>query len=49
MKGDMKKQGVMRLLEIAGQKKERMLHEEFGAKWEEFCDGTAKRLIPFVY
>ena len=30
-------------------KEEKMLHEVFGEKWEEFCKTTAKKLIPFVY
>ena len=30
-------------------KEERMLHEEFGVEWDNFCDMTAKKLIPFVY
>ncbi len=30
-------------------KEEKMLHEEFGEKWEEYCKATAKKLIPCVY
>ena len=30
-------------------KEEKMLHEEFGEKWEEYCKRTAKKLIPCVY
>ena len=30
-------------------KEEKMLHEEFGEKWEEYCKTTAKKLIPCVY
>ena len=30
-------------------KEEKMLHEEFGEKWKEYCKTTAKKLIPFVY
>lgn len=30
-------------------KEERMLHEEFGKEWEEFCERTTKKVIPYVY
>ena len=30
-------------------KEERMLHEEFGKEWEDYCKGTTKKVIPFVY
>lgn len=30
-------------------KEERMLHEEFGIEWDNFCERTTKRLIPFIY
>ena len=30
-------------------KEERMLHEVFGEEWEEFCERTTKKVIPFVY
>jgi protein-S-isoprenylcysteine O-methyltransferase Ste14 len=30
-------------------KEEKLLHGEFGEKWEEYCKTTAKKLIPFVY
>ena len=38
---------VLMLIRIP--KEERMLQEEFGAEWENFCGRTAKKLIPFVY
>jgi len=30
-------------------KEERVLHEEFGKEWEQFCERTTKKLVPFVY
>ena len=30
-------------------KEEKVLHEEFGEKWEEYCKGTTKKVIPRVY
>ncbi|MGB7532057.1 MAG: isoprenylcysteine carboxylmethyltransferase family protein [Halobacteriota archaeon] len=30
-------------------KEERMLHEEFGKEWEEYCKRTTKKVILFVY
>jgi len=30
-------------------KEEKLLHEEFGKEWEEYCKRTAKKVIPFVY
>ena len=30
-------------------KEEKVLHEEFGKEWEEYCKRTAKKVIPFVY
>ena len=30
-------------------KEEKMLHEVFGEKWEEYCKRTTKKVIPFVY
>ena len=30
-------------------KEEKILHEEFGKEWEEFCKRTTKKVIPFVY
>jgi len=38
---------VLMLIRIP--KKERILHEEFGAEWVNFCGRVAKKLIPFVY
>jgi protein-S-isoprenylcysteine O-methyltransferase Ste14 len=38
---------VLMLIRIP--KEERMLHEEFGVEWDNFCDMTTKKLIPFVY
>lgn len=30
-------------------KEERMLHEEFGKEWEDYCRRVTKKVIPFVY
>ena len=30
-------------------KEEKMLHQEFGKEWEEFCKKTTKKIIPWVY
>ncbi|MCK4397590.1 MAG: isoprenylcysteine carboxylmethyltransferase family protein [Methanophagales archaeon] len=30
-------------------KEERMLHQEFGKEWEDYCRRTTKKVIPFVY
>ena len=30
-------------------KEEKVLHEEFGEKWGEYCKGTTKKVIPRVY
>ena len=30
-------------------KEERLLHEEFGGEWEEYCERATKKVIPFVY
>ena len=30
-------------------KEEKMLHEEFGKEWEDYCKKTTKKVIPFVY
>ncbi|NAS89131.1 hypothetical protein C4E24_05270 [ANME-1 cluster archaeon AG-394-G21] len=38
---------ILMLLRIP--KEEKVLHEEFGEKWEDYCKRTAKKLIPFVY
>ncbi len=38
---------VLMLIRIP--KEERMLHEEFGVEWDNFCGRTAKKLIPFLY
>ena len=30
-------------------KEEKMLHQEFSKEWEEYCERTTKKVIPFVY
>jgi protein-S-isoprenylcysteine O-methyltransferase Ste14 len=30
-------------------KEEKILHEEFGNEWEDYCKRTTKKVIPFVY
>jgi len=30
-------------------KEEKMLHEEFGKEWEDYCKSTTKKVIPFFY
>jgi protein-S-isoprenylcysteine O-methyltransferase Ste14 len=30
-------------------KEERVLHEEFGEEWKEYCKRATKKVIPFVY
>ena len=30
-------------------KEEKMLHQEFGEEWEDYCKRTTKKVIPFVY
>ena len=30
-------------------KEEKMLHEEFGKEWEDYCKRTTKKVVPFVY
>ena len=30
-------------------KEEKMLHQEFGKGWEEFCERTTKKIIPWIY
>jgi protein-S-isoprenylcysteine O-methyltransferase Ste14 len=37
------------LMVIRIPKEERMLHEEFGVEWEDYCTRTGKRVLPFVY
>lgn len=37
---------IIMLLRIS--KEERLLHQEFGKEWEEYC-GKTKKIIPFVY
>ncbi len=38
---------ILMLLRIP--KEERLLHEEFEGKWDNFCERTTKRLVPFIY
>ncbi len=38
---------VLMLIRIPNE--EKMLHEEFGAEWEDYCRRATKKLIPFVY
>jgi len=38
---------VLMLIRIP--KEERMLHEEFGSAWGDYCGRVAKKLIPFAY
>jgi len=38
---------ILMLLRIP--KEERLLHEEFGKEWENYCRRTTKKVIPFVY
>ena len=30
-------------------KEEKMLHEDFGKEWGDYCKRTTKKVIPFVY
>ena len=38
---------ILMLLRIP--KEEKLLHEEFGKEWENYCRRTTKKVIPFVY
>jgi len=38
---------ILMLLRIP--KEERLLHEEFGSAWEDYCTRTGRKVIPFVY